>query len=102
MEMDNINLYAEYTKETNGDIYTCSKEREYTFEFVEWLKTKALFALHISQKSELCAAQIVLAIVEDLKDRAGLQNAWEQIDENTLAEVLNDWQKIVLKQILFL
>lgn len=40
---------------------------------------------------ETLAAKIIYAIIEDLCDRGGLQNAWEDIDGETKKEIIEEW-----------
>ena len=40
--------------------------------------------------------KIVSAIVEDLSDRRGLRQEWEQIDEEIQAEIKQTWAGIIL------
>jgi hypothetical protein len=42
------------------------------------------------------AQKIVSAIVEDLSDRRGLRQEWEQIDEEIQAEIKQTWAGIIL------
>jgi len=39
--------------------------------------------------------QIVNQIISDLLDRHTLQNAWEEIDEDTQQEIIDDWAEII-------
>jgi hypothetical protein len=41
------------------------------------------------------AWRIVDKILNDLTDRAGLSDAWDEIDDETQAEIIAEWQDIV-------
>jgi hypothetical protein len=42
------------------------------------------------------AQDIVSVIIEDIKDRSGIGNEWDQIDEETQDEIKQTWvQKII-------
>jgi len=41
------------------------------------------------------AQKAVKLILIDLCDRSGLQNAWDDIDEETQIEISNEWARIV-------
>lgn len=43
------------------------------------------------------AKRIVKEIIDDLSDRRGLRQEWEQIDDDTQHEIRDTWVKIVLK-----
>lgn len=43
------------------------------------------------------ASEIVRAIYRDFTDRRGLRQAWEQIDDELQAEILTEWEKIVVR-----
>lgn len=43
--------------------------------------------------------EIVFLILEDLTDRRGLRQSWEQIDDDTQAKILNTWKKIVKEKL---
>ena len=45
---------------------------------------------------EVKADRIVEAILGDLRDRSGLDQAWDGIDGQTRAEILADWRRLVL------
>lgn len=45
------------------------------------------------------ARKIVWKIVEDLSDRRGLRQEWEQIDKETQKEIKEKWGKIVKLEI---
>ena len=45
------------------------------------------------------AKRIVNAIVDDLTDRRGLRQAWEQIDEKTQAEIRESWARLVCEEL---
>lgn len=45
------------------------------------------------------AKNIVKKIVEDLCDRLGLQNEWDNIDKDTQKEIIKCWEKIASKEI---
>jgi len=38
---------------------------------------------------------MVDSIVEDLKDRSGLENEWDAIDREIRDEIVEEWQEIV-------
>ncbi len=42
------------------------------------------------------AKKIVEEIVGDLTDRSGLEDEWENIDDDTLEEILEKWKNIVI------
>ena len=41
----------------------------------------------------LVARRIVAAIIRDFTDRRGLRQEWEQIDDETQAEIRDEWQR---------
>lgn len=43
------------------------------------------------------AENIISDIIEDLTDRKGLRQGWEQIGEDIQIEIFEAWQDIVLK-----
>jgi len=45
------------------------------------------------------ARRIVSAIVEDLKDRRGLRQEWEQIDAGIRIEILDRWWELACEQL---
>lgn len=45
------------------------------------------------------AKQIVGLIIDDLKDRCGLQDAWDEIDGKTKKEIIAEWTKLVKEEI---
>ncbi len=47
----------------------------------------------------IISKQIVEAIIEDLSDRKGLQNEWDELDDETEKEIIEEWIKIVKKHI---
>lgn len=42
------------------------------------------------------AKRIIENIIEDISDRKGLGNEWEQIDEEIQEEIKEEWLKIVM------
>ena len=42
---------------------------------------------------------IVAKIVEDMANRAGLDNAWNLLDEKIRKRIMNEWSKIVAKEL---
>lgn len=44
---------------------------------------------------EDCAAQIVQEILDDLRNRRGLRQEWDQIDSDIQSEIHQRWMKIV-------
>lgn len=48
---------------------------------------------------KIVAAKAVKKIVKDLCDRSGLQNAWEEIDSDTQAEIIKTWTWFVERAI---
>jgi hypothetical protein len=53
----------------------------------------------MKDKERAVAESIVDEIVNDLSDRSGLQNEWEQIDCDLQREIKHTWTNIVLKKI---
>ena len=51
-------------------------------------------------KEEELARKIVDEIVDDLSDRSGLGNKWDQIDEDVKNEIIDTWADIVFRRIL--
>lgn len=47
----------------------------------------------------MSARDVVEGIVDDLKDRAGLDEMWNGIDEETQQEIIEAWIDIVRKEI---
>jgi hypothetical protein len=45
------------------------------------------------------ARQIVDKIVDDLTDRAGLENVWEELDEDIQNEIKQEWQEIIISNL---
>jgi hypothetical protein len=43
--------------------------------------------------------QAVDQIIHDLRDRRGLRQAWEAIDEDVREEIREEWARIVARQI---
>lgn len=43
------------------------------------------------------AREIVSAIVRDLEDRGGISNEWDEIDDDTQAEIRQAWAEIVFE-----
>jgi hypothetical protein len=41
------------------------------------------------------AKEIVEKIVEDITDRAGIGNEWEQIDEDIQKDIIDEWMVII-------
>ncbi|MHC4196170.1 MAG: hypothetical protein ACYSQZ_09610 [Planctomycetota bacterium] len=39
--------------------------------------------------------QILFEIIDDLTDRRGLRQEWDQIDDDIQNEILSDWLKII-------
>ena len=46
--------------------------------------------------NEETAKKIVDAIIDDLSDRRGLRQEWEQTDDETQQEIKDEWVAIVL------
>jgi hypothetical protein len=46
-------------------------------------------------------ANIAKRIIEDLKDRRGLRQAWESIDADIQKEIEEEWQSIAMNEILY-
>jgi hypothetical protein len=46
--------------------------------------------------SEKIAKKVVSAIVEDIEDRRGLRQEWENIDSDIQKEIKEEWAKLVL------
>jgi hypothetical protein len=53
----------------------------------------------VSERTSLAerAARAVNAIVEDLSDRRGLRQEWENIDEDVQIDIKLQWSKIIAK-----
>lgn len=49
---------------------------------------------------DVMARLIVDDIVEDLTDRKGLGNEWEEIDEDIQQEIKDNWKNIILHYII--
>lgn len=47
----------------------------------------------------ILSKKIVAEILDDLTDRGGLQNAWDDIDEEIQEEIKKEWIAIVKKNI---
>jgi hypothetical protein len=45
------------------------------------------------------AIRTVECIVRDLNTRSGLQNAWDDIDEDTQGEIMVEWVAIILREL---
>jgi hypothetical protein len=58
---------------------------------------KAALARKEAETPDL-ADRIVKAFADDFTDRRGLRQEWEQIDEETQAEIRTTWTKIVRKE----
>ncbi len=43
------------------------------------------------------ASDAVQAILDDMSDRSGLQNAWDEIDADIQDEIREEWTKLVLQ-----
>jgi len=52
-----------------------------------------------SRANQEAARRIVAAIVEDLKDRRGLRQEWEQIDTGIRIEILDRWWELACEQL---
>lgn len=50
-------------------------------------------------KKALQANNAVNAIMEDLKNRKGLENAWDSIDEDTQFEIISKWKTLIYRHI---
>lgn len=48
-------------------------------------------------KNRILAKAIVNAIVDDLEDRDGLHDAWEEINIDYQMEVIHAWEEIVME-----
>ena len=46
------------------------------------------------------AERAVKKIENDLRDRSGLQNEWENIDDETQNEIKSKWVKIIAREVL--
>jgi hypothetical protein len=53
------------------------------------------------QLAESLASEIVNALIDDLKDRRGLRQEWDRIDDDIREEIRERWQEIAAGMILF-
>jgi len=49
--------------------------------------------------SEETIKNIINEIIEDIQDRKGLDNEWENIDKNIQEEIKEEWFKIINKKL---
>lgn len=49
--------------------------------------------------SEETIKNIIDEIIEDIQDRKGLDNEWENIDKNIQEEIKEEWFKIINKKL---
>lgn len=47
----------------------------------------------------LLANRIADAIMQDFTDRRGLRQAWDEIDDETKTEIMNNWRLLARKEI---
>lgn len=50
-------------------------------------------------KAEVLARRIVSQIIGDICDRSGLQNAWDECDDETQGEISEVWVNIAVKHL---
>lgn len=53
----------------------------------------------MSSPAKVLAQRIITKIVNDLTDRRGLRQEWDQIDEDIKEEILEKWRKIVIEEV---
>ncbi len=49
--------------------------------------------------SDWCAHEIITQILQDLKDRRGLRQAWEDIESDIQQEIASAWRTLVEKHL---
>ena len=50
----------------------------------------------MSEAMEVMASAAVLVIVEDLTNRRGLRHAWDEIDDEVRAEIVEEWKQAIV------
>ncbi len=45
---------------------------------------------------KILADKIIKVIIDDISDRSGLQNEWDEIDEDIQKEIKDEWQRKIM------
>lgn len=51
----------------------------------------------MSKEAALLAFEIVEAIERDICKRSGLRQEWESIDDAVLADIRNEWSRLIME-----
>ena len=54
---------------------------------------------HELAKAQVLARRIVFDILHDLRGRSGLRQAWDGVDEEIQAEILQEWQRMATERL---